>query len=64
MRGKGLGSALMQWLIGTARAEGLRLLEGRVLAENTGMLALCRELGFTVAPAAGAADQMHVSLAL
>lgn len=50
MGGKGLGSALMAQLIEYARAEGLKRLEGMVLAENKGMRALISRLGFTVEP--------------
>ena len=32
------------------RAEGLKAIEGQVLSENTAMLAMCRELGFNIAP--------------
>jgi len=35
-------------LIDYAVAEGLKSLSGQVLAENTTMLAMCRELGFKV----------------
>ena len=48
LKGKGLGWALMQLLIDYASAEGLKSLCGQVLAENTTMLAMCRELGFSV----------------
>lgn len=48
LKGRGLGWALMQLLIDYARAEGLKSLFGEVLHENTGMLAMARELGFTV----------------
>ena len=49
LKGKGLGWALMQLLINYAKAEGLKHLSGQVLHENTTMLAMCRELGFSVA---------------
>jgi acetyltransferase len=49
MKGKGLGWLLMQTLIEYARNEGLSRIEGQVLKENTTMLTMCRELGFTVA---------------
>ena len=39
----------MQHLIAYARTEGLEELYGHVLAENTTMLDMCRQLGFTVA---------------
>jgi acetyltransferase len=46
LKGKGLGYTLMQHLVSYARAEGLAELYGDVLAANTTMLKLCRELGF------------------
>ena len=42
------GQKLMRTLIEYARSEGLRRIEGQVLKENTTMLMMCRELGFTV----------------
>jgi acetyltransferase len=48
LKGKGLGWALMQLLISYARSEGLKRLFGQVLAENSTMLSMCRDLGFTV----------------
>lgn len=48
LKGKGLGWALMQLLIHYARSEGLKRLSGQVLTENTTMLGMCRDLGFTV----------------
>jgi acetyltransferase len=48
LKGRGLGWLLMQTLIDYGRAEGLRTIEGQVLRENTTMVAMCRELGFTV----------------
>lgn len=48
LKGKGLGWSLMKLLIGYARAEGLKRLFGEVLHENTTMLNMCRELGFSV----------------
>jgi acetyltransferase len=46
MQGKGLGTALMRLLIDYAIADGLERLEGYVLADNRGMLALIARLGF------------------
>ena len=43
---QGLGMEMVGRLITVARAEGLKRLTGRVLAENSRMLQLCRELGF------------------
>jgi acetyltransferase len=48
VKGQGLGWLLMQTLIEYARSEGLRCIEGQVLKENTTMVRMCRELGFTV----------------
>jgi acetyltransferase len=49
LKGKGLGWALMKLLIDYAGSEGLKNLSGQVLQDNTTMLAMCRELGFSVA---------------
>jgi len=46
---RGLGRRMMEALIAVARARGLRLMLGHVLAENRGMLALCQKLGFEFA---------------
>jgi acetyltransferase len=48
LKGHGLGWRLMQYLIDYAKAEGLRELYGSVLAENSTMLQMCRQLGFSV----------------
>lgn len=48
LKGRGLGWQLMQHLIAYARAEGLEQLFGSVLAENTTMLKMCAELGFSI----------------
>ena len=64
LKGQGLGWALMQLLIDYAKAEGLKYLSGQVLHENTMMLAMCRELGFTVSSDAQDAGIADVSLDL
>jgi acetyltransferase len=48
LKGRGLGWALMQMMIEYARSEGLKVISGDVLAENTVMLAMCHSLGFEV----------------
>jgi len=63
LKGKGLGYRMMQHLVGYARAEGLAELYGDVLAANTTMLKLCRELGFHSALDEGA-DVFRVTLPL
>jgi acetyltransferase len=47
LKGHGLGWILMRHLITYAKSEGLKTLYGSVLVENTGMLQMCRELGFS-----------------
>jgi acetyltransferase len=48
LKGKGLGWQLMQMIIAYAASEGLKEIEGQVLAANTVMLEMCRNLGFAV----------------
>jgi acetyltransferase len=50
LKGKGLGWQLMQLIIEYARSEGLREIEGQVLNENSAMLLMCAEFGFSIAP--------------
>jgi acetyltransferase len=64
LKGRGLGWQLMQLIIEYARNEGLRRIEGQVLAENTVMLQMCRQLGFKVEHEPGAGDIMKVVLQL
>jgi acetyltransferase len=49
-QGHGLGWGLMKRLIEAARQRGVTRLLGLVLRENTGMLKLCADLGFTQEP--------------
>jgi acetyltransferase len=48
LNGRGLGWALMQLIIEYARSEGLKMISGDVLQENTIMLEMCRNLGFEI----------------
>lgn len=64
IKGKGLGWLLMGHLIAYARQEGLAELFGQVLAANTTMLSMCRELGFDISEEPGDATLRHVRLAL
>jgi acetyltransferase len=48
LKGRGLGWALMRLMIEYARSEGLKVISGDVLQENTVMLEMCRDLGFEV----------------
>ena len=47
-KGRGLGSALMKMIIDYGQREGVKHIEGQVLAENTTMLAMCQQLGFDI----------------
>ncbi len=48
LQGQGLGWALLERLIEYGKVDGLKRIEGFVLRENTRMLAMCREIGFTL----------------
>jgi acetyltransferase len=50
LKGRGFGWALMRHLIHYAENEGLRELNGDVLAANVRMLVMCRALGFEISP--------------
>jgi acetyltransferase len=63
LKGRGLGYLLMQMIIDYARAEDLKVIEGQVLAENAAMLAMCRELGFSISPDPSDPDTCVVTLA-
>jgi acetyltransferase len=49
LKGHGLGWLLMQRMIDYARTLALTTVHGQVLAENTTMLRMCRDLGFEIA---------------
>ncbi|MGZ8310144.1 MAG: bifunctional acetate--CoA ligase family protein/GNAT family N-acetyltransferase [Rhodoplanes sp.] len=50
VKGRGLGWLLMRTMIEYASAEGLQVIEGEVLRDNTTMLQMCGELGFKIEP--------------
>lgn len=62
LKGLGLGWALMTQLIDYARASGLAQMYGEVLAHNTTMLSMCRELGFKTIPSESDPALVHVTL--
>jgi acetyltransferase len=64
LKGGGLGRLLMEKLIRTMREHGTRRLVATVLAENVGMLALARELGFVQSQAepTGGMHEIHLLL--
>ena len=63
-KGQGLGWALMRHLIDYASAEGLKELNGEVLSENTGMLKMCHEMGFSIEQDTDDPVICHVNLKL
>lgn len=64
LKGRGLGWALMQLIIDYARSEGLKVISGDVLTENTVMLTMCRDLGFELKSDPAEHDVCNVRLAL
>ena len=48
LQGHGLGWSLLNHIVDYAKADGIRRIEGFVLAENSAMLNMCREFGFAV----------------
>ena len=64
LKGGGLGRLLMEKLIRTMREHGTRRLVATVLAENVGMLALARELGFVHSQSEPVAGMHEVYLML
>jgi RimJ/RimL family protein N-acetyltransferase len=64
LKGRGLGWALMQLIIEYAKFAGLNRIYGEILEENSVMLKMCRELGFTVATDAEDRGVCNVTLAL
>jgi len=65
-KGRGLGWALMKMMIDYGEREGLKHIEGQVLTENTTMLTMCRQLGFTIRdePDDAGAKQVRLDLSM
>lgn len=61
-KGRGLGTSLMNLVIRYAKAEGYAVITGEILAENQGMLRLCRELGFELSPHAEGFQSARLAL--
>jgi RimJ/RimL family protein N-acetyltransferase len=64
IKGRGLGWALMQLVIEYAKSQGLSRIYGQILHENSVMLKMCRELGFSVMTDAEDRGVYDVTLAL
>jgi acetyltransferase len=64
MKGRGLATRLMHRLIDWARARGLRVIVGQVLADNAPMLAFMRRLGFSLRRMRDEPDVVEARLSL
>jgi len=64
LKGKGRGTLLMQRIIAYARGRGVGEIWGDILRENTGMIALARELDFVIEDVAEAREQVRARLKL
>ena len=64
LKGQGLGWELMRLIIEWARADGLRVIEGQVLRENTAMLDMACALGFKIRTDGSDHDLQIVTLRL
>ncbi len=64
LKGRGLGWKLMELMIEYGRSEGLRRIEGQVLAENRVMLEICEKLGFSISLDPDDANVRLVTLSL
>jgi len=60
LKGHGLGWVLMHRIIDYAKWKGLKRVHGQVLAENTTMLQMCKEMGFHVGPDVEAGVKVEV----
>ena len=49
-QGRGVGSEIMRQLMRAARDKGIKVIEGQVLSNNTGMRRLMQYLGFEILP--------------
>jgi acyl-CoA synthetase (NDP forming)/ribosomal protein S18 acetylase RimI-like enzyme len=63
-QGRGIGGRLLRMLVETARARGVRRLEGEVLAENALALSLMRRVGFSIRRDRESPDLCLIELAL
>lgn len=50
LQGHGLGWTLLAYLRDYAEADGLKRVEGFILSDNSKMLKMCREFGFSISP--------------
>jgi acetyltransferase len=62
LKGKGLGYSLMTSILDYARQRGIGRVHGDILSENTTMLRIARELGFSIVPQSGDPELVTVTL--
>lgn len=60
-QGRGIGRELLRRLFDVAEESGFSRIEGTILRANKNMLALCRQLGFTVSQCQGDAGLISVA---
>jgi len=63
MAGRGLGTTLLKRIVAYARSGGISGVFGDVLKDNTAMLALCDDLGFSTRPDPEDASIVKTSIA-
>lgn len=61
LKGRGIGTHLMERLLAYAKERGIGEVFGDILAENAAMIALCRDLGFTLKPLAETAEILRAT---
>ena len=64
LKGRGLGTLLMQRLLDYARSRGIGEIHGQILRENAPMLAFCKQLGFSLNAEEGSPELVKASLVL
>jgi len=64
LKGHGLGWVMMEHMIASAKAKGLKTIHGQVLDENRTMLQMCAELGFHVTEDPGEVGVKRATLRL
>ncbi len=64
VKGQGLGYALMQRILIYAKTRGIGEVFGEVLRENTSMIRLCKQLGFSCVPVADEPGILRVNRVL
>lgn len=64
LKGRGFGRFMLRHLVGQARERGLKEIFGDILEENKAMLALAKELGFTLDLVADAPAIVRATLVL